>query len=176
MTSLKELQHALATRLTAAPKAPSVAFDRGLLVEFDEAELQQSRETLVRKRLSQIASLLPRTRQALNADYMSLCRAFIDEHHFQGFHAPQLDAIHFAQWLKVQPSVALWQVELANWEALRVEWFISSYWFRIKLFHFDLNNEWIEGVEPPRAGSLWMAFRFAGHGIIAKLWSARRPG
>ncbi len=126
MATLKEMQQALATHLTKPHSMETNGEQASLLSAFDADELKQSRETLVRKRLSQIASLLPRTRQALGSGYAQLCRGFISQHHFQGFRAPQLDAIHFARWLARQSNVHRWQIDLAAWEALRVEWTIGS--------------------------------------------------
>lgn len=176
MASLKELQQALAVALTSNNGLPGQhpvqdsRQDSGqdLLVGFDPVELQQSRETLVRKRLSQIASLMPKTQASLQVDYEPWCRAYIDQSHFQGFQAPQLDAIHFVRWLKATRHIAGWRLEVAVWEAMRVEWGISKFLFRIKIFRYDVLRSIADGIEPPARRSVWIAVRLGRWGLFRR--------
>lgn len=169
MASLKELQQALAATLTASRPAVEQHQAQDLLADFNIEELQQSRETLVRKRLLQIASLLPKTQASLHSDYQPWCRAFIDGHHFQGVHAPQLDAIHFARWLRKEKPLQRWQREVAYWEALRIEWGLYACLFRIKKFHYDFALSTVEGIVPSLQSSLWIAIRLGRWGVFRRL-------
>lgn len=168
MASLKELQQALAVALTSNNGLSGQHPGQDLLVGFDPAELQQSRETLVRKRLSQIASSMPKTQALLQVNYEPWCRAYIDQSHFQGFQAPQLDAIHFARWLKATGHIAGWRLEVAVWEAIRVEWGISKFLFRIKIFRYDVLRTLTDGIEPPARRSLWIAVRLGRWGLLRR--------
>lgn len=159
MASLKELQQALAQRLTGDKASGFVNSGDDLLVDFDADELHRSRETLIRKRLSQIASLLPKTHKLLGATYRPLCRKFIETHHFDGYLAPHLDAIHFARWLSRHSEISRWLHELAAWESLAIEYLTRSMLFRIKRFHYSFDAELTPDCEPVRANRMAICIR-----------------
>ena len=167
MASLEEQQRALAARLTAGAREKDTKLSQDLLQEFDALELQQSRETLVRKRLGQIANLMPKTRRDLGSEYERLCRTFIDEHHFQGLHAIQLDAIHFARWLKTQATVEPKTLDISSFEALRIQWMISSFFIAIRRFKYHLGSDQLQDGEAHKVSrSMWIAIRIGQRGIF----------
>lgn len=172
MPSLKQIQQALAARLTQPNQANSSDMQEAL-VGFDAQELDDSQETLRRKRLSQIGSMLPSTKTGLGDAYEALARSFIVAHHFHGMHAIRLDAIAFASWLKSQPNVANFVKELATWEALRVEWISHRYFFRIKKFKYRVDEYGPmvtePGLAPRRGGSIWFAWRCGRWGTIRRI-------
>ena len=169
MASLKELQQALAARLTTSHNSTESDQSQEVLREFDAEELQQSRETLIRKRLGQIASLLPGTRRQLGDQYDRLCREFIDQHHFQGFQAPQLDAIYFARWLEANKSLELWKLGIAGLEGMRVRWTISSFFVSVRQFRVLANDTLGGGNAAVAQRTTWMAIRFGRWGLFRRL-------
>lgn len=169
MASLKELQRALAARLTSSDASLDKERTPALLADFDADELDQSRETLIRKRLGQIATLMPRTRRALGVDYDRLCRLFIDQHHFQGIQALQLDAIHFARWLNVQKEIEPWKLDTAAWEGLRLQWMMCSGFVRIRRFRHLADDAADNGQPSLPQRSTWIAIRLGNWGLFRRL-------
>ncbi len=172
MPSLEQIQQALAARLTQ-PRQASSPDVQDVLAGFDAHELDDSQETLRRKRLSQLGSMLPSTKMGLGDAYEALARSFMVAHHFHGMQAIRLEAITFARWLKSQPHVADFVKELAAWEALRVEWISHRYFFRIKKFKYRVDEYGSMVTEPEIAsnqgGSIWLAWRCGRWGTIQRI-------
>lgn len=167
MSELRDLQRALALRLTQTEQAQSTAPDP--LQGIDPAELQRSREVLYRKRLSQVRNLLPKTASSLADDYPKLCRDFQSKHRFDGHRAPLLDAIHFVNWIQRAEGLAAWQKELADWESLPLQWIVLARWFAMRFYHYEFTQSGHRAI-PPKRRSLWIAWRIGKWGRIWRVF------
>lgn len=105
------------------------------LQHLAKVDLDRSRETLLRKRISQTRALLPKTAASLGTDFQKWFREFADKHHFNGLHAISQDTIAFAYWLSVKKTDRLWIGQLARWESIDCHWPLARTF--IKFFRFE---------------------------------------
>ena len=161
--------------------------ERELLSRFDARELERSRETLIRKRVSQTRQLLPLTTKAIGREYPRLFRRYVAEQPFSETQNVFSDAMAFSQWLAVQTKIAskafprAWS-ELAAWEILpyrirrQPAWSIRLYWCKEPIYSHDTS---LEGPGEMRLAKralgrwrVWIGLRFlkAKKGRTYPLW------
>jgi hypothetical protein len=141
----KELQRQLAQRLTGV-RHSQVPPKEDRLAEIDATHLERAAETLVRKRMSQTASLLPRIVCLLGSRFEEEFRAFCSCYHFNGPRALIRDGCEFAAWLapRIQedvvkvPTSREFALECCRFEALRCEWQYFFTFVKWKKFQWDI--------------------------------------
>ena len=152
--SLRQIQAEIARVLTE-PRTASIDGDSLMLSVSD---LEQSRETLIRKRISQTRHLLPRTALAMGLNFNSIFREFASTHHFNGSNAIALDAIMFARWLSETKTGTPWVRQLALWESMDCYWSTAKFYLRFFRFQYDFASPFESGEPRPRR-SCWCCLR-----------------
>ena len=161
LNCLGDLQRRLAEALTnTAPKEGGYRLVDEL-PELDSAEIQRSRQVLVSKRLSQLASMLPNTAEILGVEFRSFALEYISATHINGEHAIQRDAVLFARWLFEQESIDLWKRERAVWESLHWMWYLRRY--SLCFFRFRYDFAFRKGV-PKTKFHFWCVYRIGSLG------------
>jgi hypothetical protein len=150
--SLRQIQVEIARVLTESRTA---SIDS---LKLSASDLEQSRETLIRKRISQTRYLLPRTASAMGAKFSRSFREFSAMHHFNGSNAIAMDAIKFAAWLNKSKLVTPWMGQLALWESMDCHWSMAKIYVKFFRFQFDFNAQF-EVVEPKKRRSYWCCLR-----------------
>jgi hypothetical protein len=141
----KEFQRQLAQRLTGVRNS-DVQTKEDRLAGIETVHLEQAVETLVRKRMSQTASLLPRTVCLLGSRFEEEFRAFYACHHFNGPRAFLRDGFEFAAWsaTRIQedavkvPTSKECALECCRFEALLCKWQYLFTFVKSKKFQWDI--------------------------------------
>ena len=107
--TLAAMQQRIAARL--------VGLDQTAIPGIAESQLELAKELLIRKRLGEVAPLLPRCRQTLGTRFGELFRHFVREHQPHGLDKPTSDAIAFAAMIADERTLPRWQRDLAAYEA-----------------------------------------------------------
>ncbi len=160
--SLRQVQVEIARVLTESRTAP-IGCDS---LKLSASDLEQSRETLVRKRISQTRHLLPRTALAMGLKFNIVFRDFASTHHFNGSNAIAMDAIAFARWLSETKIAMPWVRQLALWESMDCYWAIAKIHVKFFRFQYDFTSPFESG-EPRKRRSCWYCWR-----VFA--WSRKR--
>ncbi len=168
MTSLIEMQQALARRLTQSSSTTVPLCESGPLSEFDSAELTRSRETLLRKRISQLAHSLPRTKQTLGDQFQTFSRTYFNTQQFQGQYEPLWDAIYFGRWLIRSSETNRITKNLAAWETLHCEWYVRKFWIGLRKLTIDIHDPSSKTYGTGRI-AVWLAWRLGKKGSIHRL-------
>lgn len=156
--ALRILQAELARCLTQ----PSIPFAGRQVQSLHKPELDQSRETLVRKRMSQTRDLLPRTAALLDTSFYTSFREFAIGHHFNGPAAISKDAIAFSKWLSTNKMYSPWIGQLAQWESVDCHWPTGKTFIRFFRFEYDFATP-VQMAEPPKKRtSFWCCVRCFG--------------
>ena len=152
--SLRQMQIEIARVLTESRTAP-IDCDS---LKISDGDLEQSRETLVRKRISQTRNLLPQTALAMGLNFNRMFREFASTHHFNGGNAIAMDAIEFARWLSKTKIAIPWVRQLALWESMDCYWSTARIYVRFFRFHYDFTSPFESG-EPRKQRSCWCCWR-----------------
>jgi hypothetical protein len=160
--SLRQMQIEIARALTESRTA---LIDCDAL-KLSASDLEQSRETLIRKRISQTRHLLPRTALAMGMNFNRLLREFASTNHFNGSNAIAMDAIAFARWLSETNTAMPWVRQLALWESMDCYWSTAKFYIRFFRFHYDFTSPFEPGI-PRERRSFWCCWR-----VFA--WSRKR--
>ncbi|MCY2983445.1 MAG: hypothetical protein NTY15_07370 [Planctomycetota bacterium] len=160
--SLRQIQVEIARVLTESRTAP---IDCGSLT-LSASDLEQSRETLIRKRISQTRQLLPRTALAMGLDFNSIFREFAATHHFNGSNAIAMDAIALARWLSETEIAMPWVGQLALWESMDCYWSTAKIYVKFFRLQYDFTIPFESGM-PRKRRSFWCCWR-----VFA--WSRKR--
>lgn len=156
-SSLREIQVAIARALTESEMSPT---DCGRM-NLSATELEQSRETLIRKRISQTRHLLPRTASILAKDFSPLFREFAATRHFNGSNAMAMDAIAFAKWLEGKTIAVPWIGQLALWESMDCLWLVAKIYVKFYRHRYDFSRPFQAG-HPTKKNSFWCCLRVFG--------------
>jgi hypothetical protein len=136
-------------------------------------DLERSAETLLRKRRSQIRSMLPRTTKILGSDYPIKFQFFAVSRHFDGLHAIAREAIAFSDWLHQQPDVPQWIAELSRYESLTIRWSRSIFLIQFFRFHYDIATWLAQNTTPPnppqKRWKIVVLWRIGRYGNINRL-------
>ena len=152
--SLRQIQVEIVRVLTESRTAPIDCDSRKL----SASDLEQSRETLIRKRISQTRQLLPRTALATGPDFNRMFREFASTHHFNGSNAIVMDAIAFARWLREAKIAMPWVRQLALWESMDCYWPTARIYVKFFRFQYDFMSPFESG-EPRTRRSFWCCLR-----------------
>jgi len=152
--SLRQIQIEIARVLT---KSGAMPID-GDLKMLSSIELEQSRETLLRKRISQTRHLFPRTASAMGTRFDQSFREFAAKHHFNGSNAIAMDAIAFSKWLGKTKITLPWMGQLALWESMDCHWPLAKNYVKFFRFQYDFTCPF-EAGEPRRRRSYWCCLR-----------------
>ena len=106
--NLAAMQRRLAARL--------VGHDQAAIPGIPDARLALASELLIRKRLGEVAPLLPRCRQALGPRFGELFRQFVRDHRPHGRDKPANDAIAFAAMIAAERTLPRRVRNLADYE------------------------------------------------------------
>lgn len=115
---LGKLQAELARCLTGR----GISSEDSQIQELSKVDLDQSRETLIQKRISQTRNLLPRTAAWMGPPFVEQFREFADTRHFNGPYAIAREAVSFANWLVTRKLASPWLGQLARWESMNCQW------------------------------------------------------
>jgi hypothetical protein len=161
LNRLGALQRRLADALTntASKDGRQRLVDEEL--ELDSTEIERSRQVLVSKRLSQLASMLPNTTEILGVEFRSFALKYISATHINGEHAIQQDAVFFARWLSKQESIDLWKRERVVWESVHWMWYLRK--FSLRFFRFRYDFAFRKGV-PKAKIHCWCIYRIGSVG------------
>lgn len=169
-------QLVLGDREVVSPGSNTESSADSLRLPFDQGALKRAAECLIRKRLSQTAHLLRKSRRLLGKTYEVEFRRFAFEHHLSGHQAIARDAIAFARWaryrcqrgeLTVQGGIPA-LLDALRLEGSECEWGISTAYLRVVRLRYDIpgwNGSGVGSaiVKRPRWILLW---RLAGRGQI----------
>lgn len=134
---------------------------------IDQQQLDDSRETLFRKRQSQTASCLPRTTAILKQDFFSEYRSFAESYQPTGAKAILDEAIAFAVHIQKHHLLEGWKANAARYDLLLCRWKRNKFFFTIERLSFDIPGWSPESAERPRRKSLLIiAWRFGKLGKI----------
>ena len=126
--------------------------------KLSSSELEQSREILVRKRISQMRHCLPRTASAMGTEFNLSFREFAGTHHFNGSNAITMDAIVFSTWLGDSKIALPWIKQLALWESMDSQWPMAKIYVKFFRFQYDFSRPFESG-EPKIRRSYWCCMR-----------------
>lgn len=171
---LRRLQERLTRQLvfgdreTSLPASIDDSTIAPLQLPTDKEALKRAAECLIRKRLSQTAHLLPKSRRLLGNSFGPEFRRFAFEHPLKGHQAIARDAIAFSRWegLRCKRGESMYRGEIAKLlDALRLEgdaceWGISNAFLRVVRLRFDIPGWNGNGVganieQRPRWVLLW---------------------
>jgi hypothetical protein len=169
-------QLVLGDRGEASPGSIAESSEYSLRLPLDRGALNRAAECLIRKRLSQTAYLLRKSRRLLGKSYEAEFRRFAFEHHLSGHQAIARDAIAFARWegsrcqcgeSTVQRDIPI-LLDALRLEGSECEWGIRTVYLRVVRLRYDIpgwNGSGVGSaiVKRPRWVLLW---RLAGRGQI----------
>jgi hypothetical protein len=167
--SLRQFQIEIARVLTQSKTTP-VDNER---MKLNTSELEQSRETLIRKRISQTRYLLPRTASAMGTPFNHLFREFAMKHHFNGSNAIAMDAIAFSTWLNRSKNASPWIRQLAMWESMDCHWSLGKIHIKFYRFQYDFQRPFGVGI-PNKRNSCWCCFRVFAYSKKIELFGGDR--
>jgi hypothetical protein len=161
LQKLLEQQRYVATQLTQSRESLSnIDSPRDAhTYAVSNIDLERSRETLIRKRISQTRSQLPQTAKSLGQDFVATFREYAQQNHVNGPNAIARDALSFADWLSKNSSVARWMSQLAKWESLPLVPLCKPIGIKIVRVNYDFRRPIHPNTEPPRRRMLWCSVR-----------------
>lgn len=137
---------------------------------IDQQQLDNSRETLFRKRQSQTAACLPRTTAILKRDFFSEYRIFAESYRPNGAKSILDEAIAFALHIQKYYLLGGWKSDAARYDLLLCRWKRNKFFLTIQRLSFDIPGWSPENAELPRMKSLVIiAWRFGKLGKIQLL-------
>jgi len=137
---------------------------------IDQQQLDDSRETLFRKRQSQTVACLPRTKAILKQDFFNVYRSFAESYQPNGAKAILDEAIAFALHIQKHHVLEGWKADAARYDLLLCRWKRNKFFFTIRRLSFDIPGWSSESAELPRMKSLLIiAWRFGKLGKIQLL-------
>lgn len=165
--ALLKLQRLIAQQLTASNPSVASSQNSSQAAEFgiDDIDIARSRETLIRKRLSQTRHCLPRTARALEIDYERLFRIYAGSHHTNGPDAIKFDALSFAEWLgrsAIAHNVSKPITELAQWESIPYCDLHRKFLLRVFRFQWQVHTWDDLASSPIKARNSWCVLRWFG--------------
>jgi len=157
---LRQLQQQIASALTQSEFLTKSKSELKNSLQLDDDEILRNRQILHAKRISQIASMLPQTVEAMGVSYRGLVVEYAVSNHINGVGAIQRDAIAFANWLGSHKEVELWTRQLAVWESIPCLWYTSR--FSVRFFRFDYDFR--RFTDHPKACiNCWCVFRIGSY-------------
>lgn len=130
-----------------------------------DKDLARSRETLIRKRISQTKHLMPLTAEALGPRFRQLFRQYAERNHINGRDAIVRDSLLFAQWLNrkeladmaAQDEYVQMAIQLATWESMPYACKSRSLCIRLVRLDWDFGG-WSDPTKLPQKKRIWWCF------------------
>jgi hypothetical protein len=123
-------------------------------LSIDQQQLDDSRETLFRKRQSQTAACLPRTAAILKQDFFSEYRSFAESYQPSGAKAIMDEAIAFATHIQKHHVLEGWKADAVRYDLLHCRWKRNNFFCTIRRLTFDIPGWLPDNTEQPRKRSL----------------------
>ncbi len=123
-------------------------------LSIDQQQLDDSRETLFRKRQSQTAACLPRTAAILKPNFVSEYRNFAEGYQPNGSKAILDEAIAFAGYIQKHHFLERWKADAVGYDLLLCRWKRHKFCFNIQRLIFDVPGWFPDHNEQPRKRSL----------------------
>jgi hypothetical protein len=171
---LEQLQYEIERRLTQPIDASSASFKTPFLKQ--ESGLARSRETLIRKRVSQARHLLPITVAQIGTHFNELFREFAERNHFNGKDAIHQDALRFVRWLTVRPVAALdglnaeMVLQVAERETMHIACRTRQFYVRFHRFDWEIGNRTDSSNPPKKRRTYWCVFKVLRMQRSVRLW------
>ena len=143
-----------------------------------DEDLARSRETLIRKRISQTRHLMPLTAETLGPRFGPLFRQSAERNHVNGKNAIVRDALLFAEWLKrrevadsaAQDECVQMAIQLATWETMGFACKSRSLCIRFARFDWDFGS-WSDRTKlPKKRCTWWCVLRVLGFRRMVRLY------
>jgi hypothetical protein len=143
-----------------------------------DEDLARSRETLIRKRISQTKHLMPLTAETLGPRFGQSFRQYAERNHVNGRNAIVRDALLFAEWLNrrevadsaAQDESVQMAFQLASWEATRHACKSRSLCIRFARFDWDFGS-WSDRTKlPKKRRTCWCVLRVLGFRRMVRLY------
>jgi len=127
-----------------------------------EEDLARSRETLIRKRISQTRHLMPLTAETLGPRFGPFFRQYAERNHVNGRNAIVRDALWFSEWLNrrevadtaAQDESVQMAIQLSTWETMRFACKSRSLCIRLARFDWDFGS-WSDRTKLPKKSCVW---------------------
>jgi hypothetical protein len=162
---LAKQQAAIARAITNSD--PSIANEVSRGFGLDPVQLQESHETLIRKRIAQTSALLPLTARIMGELFRSEFRAFANRNHFDGPKAIEWDAIMFVRERLKRGDLNQMLSDALRWELAVHEWRLKRfYWKRMSLKYDCIRWQAAHHSLPMEAAIQVSLWKFAGFGRI----------
>jgi hypothetical protein len=130
-------------------------------LSIDQQQLDDSRETLFRKRQSQTAACLPRTAAILKPHFFSEYRSFAGGYQPNGSKAILDEAIAFARYIQKRHVLERWKADAVRYDLMLCRWKRNKFFFTIQRLTYDIPGWSPDHNEQPRERSLLViAWRF----------------
>ncbi len=123
-------------------------------LSIDQQQLDDSRETLFRKRQSQTAACLPRTTAILRQNFFIEYRSFAEGYQPKSSKAILDEAIAFASHIPKHHVLERWKAEAVRYDPLFCRWKRNKLFFTIDRLTYDLPGWSLAITEPPHKKSL----------------------
>jgi len=163
---LGKLQAELARCLTGQ----AISSDDSQVQKLSKTELDQSRETLIRKRISQTRFLLPRTATWMGPQFGEQFREFADTRHFNGLNAISKEAVAFSDWLVTRKQDNPWLGRLAQWESMDCHWQLGKSSIRFFRFDYDFALSGQPNEAPAKRFQVWCCVRIFSWFRKIRVW------
>jgi hypothetical protein len=143
-----------------------------------DEDLARSRETLIRKRISQTRHLMPLTAETLGPRFGPWFRQYAERNHVNGRNAIVRDALLFAEWLNrrnvadtaAQDECVQMAIQLATWEAMRYACKSRSLCIEFVRLDWDFGS-WSDRTKlPKKRRTWWCVLRVLGFRKMVRLY------
>lgn len=140
-------------------------------LSIDQQQLNDSRETLFRKRQSQTAACLPRTAAILKPNFSHAYRSFAEGYQPNGSKAILDEAIAFASHIEKHHVLKGWKADAVRYDLLLCQWKRRKFFFNMQRLTYDIPGWLPDHNEHPRQKSLlFIAWRSGKLGKIHLLY------
>lgn len=123
-------------------------------ISIDQQQLEDSRETLFRKRQSQTAACLPRSAAILKPNLFHDYRGFAEGYQPNGSKAILDEAIAFARHIQKRQVLERWKADAVRYDLMLCRWKRNKTFFNIQRLNYDIPGWSPDHNEQPRKRSL----------------------
>ena len=140
-------------------------------LSIDQQQLNDSRETLFRKRQSQTAACLPRSAAILKPNLFHDYRGFAEGYQPNGSKAILDEAIAFARHIQKRQVLERWKADAVRYDLMLCRWKRNKTFFNIQRLTYDIPGWSLDNSEQPYKKSLLViVWRFGKLGKIHMLY------
>ena len=170
MTATSEDLSKLQVELARCLTGQGIFSDDCQVQKLRKEDLDQSRETLIRKRISQTRFLLPRTANLMGPEFVVQFREFAETHHFNGLNAISREAVTFSKWLATRQLHRSWIGQLAQWESMDCQWPLGKISIRFLRFDYDFSMTLSLTEAPNKRRQAWCCIRIFSRYRKIRIW------